>query len=337
MPTYQNFIGIDVSKDHLDIAFFQEGKPIKHKHIANNLESITAYLSSFQDKYEIKESLFCMEHTGIYINWLLVAFSDFKCAIWVENALQIKRSGGANRGKNDKVDAQRIATYAFRFQDKVNLYCPPSEQLEALKTLQTLRKTLVNHKQELETYVNEQSQFSTASTQKLLEENSTSTLEHLTLRIEQIEKDMNQIIKDDPKLKELYDFTTSVTGVGKVTAIQLLVATDGFTKFDTAKQLACYCGVVPFENSSGKFKGKARVSKMANKALKTALHMCALSALRVEGELRVYYLRKIAEGKNKMSVINALRNKIVQRIFACVKNKTLYDRNGINFNNFSKG
>ncbi|WP_375563370.1 transposase [Bernardetia sp. OM2101] len=131
--------------------------------------------------------------------------------------------------------------------------------------------------------------------------------------------------------------TTSVVGVGKVTAIQLLVATDGFTKFDTAKQLASYCGVVPFENSSGKFKGKSRVSKMANKVLKTALHMCALAAIRAEGELSAYYLRKIEEGKNKMSVINALRNKIIQRIFACVKNKTLYDRNGINFNNFSKG
>jgi transposase len=337
MQTYQNFIGIDVSKDHLDIAVFQENKSIKHQRIVNNLEAIKKYLSSFQELYEIKESLFCMEHTGIYINWLLVAFSDLNCAIWVENALQIKRSGGANRGKNDKVDAERIAVYAFRFQDKVNLYCPPSEQIEALKTLQTLRKTLVNHKQELETYVKEQSKFSKHSTQKLLEENSKTTLEHLTQRIKELEEEMNQIIKDDPQLKELYRLATSVTGVGKVTAIQLLVATDGFTKFDTAKQLACYCGVVPFENSSGKFKGKARVSKMANKKLKTALHMCALSALKVEGELRTYYLRKVAEGKNKMSVINALRNKIIQRVFACVKNKMEYDKNGINFNNFSKG
>ena len=94
---------------------------------------------------------------------------------------------------------------------------------------------------------------------------------------------------------------------------------------------------MPFENSSGKFKGKARVSKMANKTLKTALHMRALSAITAQGEMRDYYLRKVAEGKNKMSVINALRNKIIQRIFSCVKNKTLYDRNGINFNDFSKG
>ena len=195
----------------------------QYNHIVNSLEAIKNYLSSFQNLYEIRESLFCMEHTGIYINWLLIALSDFNCSIWVENALEIKRSGGVTRGKNDKVDAQRIDTYAFRFQDKVNLYCPASEQLEALKTLQTLRKMLVNHKQELETYVNEQSQFSKTSTQKLLKENSKATLEHLKERIKELEEEMNQIIKDDPQLKELYRLATSVTGVGKVTAIQLVI------------------------------------------------------------------------------------------------------------------
>ena len=337
MQTYQNFLGIDVSKDHLDIAIFKEGKVVDNKHIANNLKAIQTYLFSFQDLYDVKESLFCMEHTGMYINWLVIALMEFDCAIWVENPIQIKRSMGVKKLKNDKVDAENIADYAFRFQDKVNLYNPPTEELERLKTLQILRKKLVTHRQELETYVNEQRQFSKVSIQEFLEESSQTTLEHFNLRIEEIEKQMHQIIQDDAELKELYQLTTSVVGVGKVTAIQLLVATDGFTKFDTAKQLASYCGVVPFENSSGKFKGKARVSKMANKALKTTLHMCALSAMKVEGELRAYYLRKVAEGKNKMSVINALRNKIIQRIFACVKNKTLYDRNGINFNNFSKG
>ena len=337
MQTYQNFIGIDVSKDHLDIAILQEGEVVHHKRIENNLKAIQSYLFSFQDLYKLEKSLFCMEHTGMYINWLVLALTEFNCTVWVENPIQIKRSMGAKKLKNDKADSKNIATYAFRFQDKVNLYKPPTEELERLKTLQTLRKKLVTHKQELETYVNEQGQFSKAPIQQLLEESSKTTLEHFSLRIEEIEKQMHQIIQDDAELKELYRLTTSVVGVGKVTAIQLLVATDGFTKFDTAKQLASYCGVVPFENSSGKFKGTARVSKMANKTLKTALHMCALSAMTAQGEMREYYLRKLAEGKNKMSVINALRNKIIQRIFACVKNKTLYDRNGINFNNFSKG
>jgi len=76
---------------------------------------------------------------------------------------------------------------------------------------------------------------------------------------------------------------------------------------------------------------------MANKTFKTALYMYALSSTRVKGELQDYFLRKVAEGKNKMSVINALRNKIIQRVFVCVKNKTLYDKNRIHFDTFSKG
>ena len=65
--------------------------------------------------------------------------------------------------------------------------------------------------------------------------------------------------------------------------------------------------------------------------------MCALSASRAKGELNDYFIRKVAEGKNKMSVINALRNKIIQRVFACVKNRIPYNKNGLKFNNFSKG
>ena len=94
MQTYQNFIGIDVSKDHLDIAIFKEGKVVNNEHIANNLKAIQTYLFSFQDLYELRESLFCMEHTGMYINWLVLALTEFNCAVWVENPIQIKRSMG---------------------------------------------------------------------------------------------------------------------------------------------------------------------------------------------------------------------------------------------------
>lgn len=59
MQTYQNFIGIDVSKDHLDIAILQEGKLVDHKRIANNLKTIQTYLFSFQDLYQLEKSFFC--------------------------------------------------------------------------------------------------------------------------------------------------------------------------------------------------------------------------------------------------------------------------------------
>jgi transposase len=125
-------------------------------------------------------------------------------------------------------------------------------------------------------------------------------------------------------LKGSYYNAISVPGVGPVTAAALLIATENFTRFKSAKQLGCYCGVVPFERSSGTYKGKQRVSNKANKQLKTLLHMGALSVMSSNNLMGKYYQRKIEEGKNRMSALNSLRNKILKTIFACVVNKQKY-------------
>lgn len=76
------------------------------------------------------------------------------------------------------------------------------------------------------------------------------------------------------------------------------------------------------------FKGKARVSHMANKKVKTLLHLSAISAIRHDQGLKSYYERMVnQEKKNKMSVINAVRNKLVLRVFACVKQNRAYENN----------
>lgn len=89
--------------------------------------------------------------------------------------------------------------------------------------------------------------------------------------------------------------------------------------------MACYSGVVPFANQSGtSINGKHRVSSYADKSIKTTLHLAAMSAIRLKNDLREYYLRKVAEGKNKMSVLNAIRNKIIHRIFAVIRSQIPY-------------
>ena len=89
--------------------------------------------------------------------------------------------------------------------------------------------------------------------------------------------------------------------------------------------MACYAGVVPFSNESGTIKKRDRISPMANKTLKKLLHLAAMNAVRYNQELKEYYIRKVAEGKNKMSVLNAVRNKLVHRIYAVVKKtKSIY-------------
>jgi transposase len=134
------------------------------------------------------------------------------------------------------------------------------------------------------------------------------------------------------KLKSLFypllSIITSVVGIGFVTAINLLVHTNGFTMMRDARKLACYCGVAPFEYSSGtSIRGKTKVHFMANKKLKCNLHMASLTAVKLDAYLKAYYERKVAEGKNKMSVLNAVRNKLLARVVAIVNKQQEYVKN----------
>jgi restriction endonuclease S subunit len=145
--------------------------------------------------------------------------------------------------------------------------------------------------------------------------------------LKNIENELDNIIKADKNLSNLFEKITSVTGVGKVTALFLICYTNEFKLYYTPRQIACYCGVVPFEHTSGKsVRAKPRVHYMANKKLKKQLHMCAISSIRAEGELKESFERKVAEWKNKMLVINNVRNKLIHRICSCVNNNKLYEK-----------
>ncbi|HVD98411.1 MAG TPA: IS110 family transposase [Cytophagaceae bacterium] len=126
------------------------------------------------------------------------------------------------------------------------------------------------------------------------------------------EKLIGEVIASDHELKRIFAIVTSVEGVGPVTALEIILTTNEFKDIREAKKYACYAGVAPFENKSGiSLKGRAKVSKFANKMVKSLLHMAALSAIKMKGEMKVYFDRKVTEGKNKMAVINAVRNKII--------------------------
>ncbi len=108
---YSYFIGFDISKHTLDVALVKEGQQVFYEQIQNSPQAIKTLMQklSKQSGFVLKQSLVCMEHTGIYTSYLLEYLTTQQASIWLENALQIKQSSGMQRGKNDKVDAQRIA------------------------------------------------------------------------------------------------------------------------------------------------------------------------------------------------------------------------------------
>lgn len=139
---------------------------------------------------------------------------------------------------------------------------------------------------------------------------------------------IDELIQSDARLKELFEWITSVPGIGSTTAAEVMVATNEFQTINTPKKLACHAGVAPFEYRSGtSVRGKTSVSQHARKRLKSLFHLGAMSAIQMKGELQIYYRRKLSEGKNKMSALNAVRNKLIHRVCSVVHRGQKYDKN----------
>lgn len=326
------FIGIDVSKDTLDIGLLEANSPeiINHRQVSNDDYGIAAMLDWLTENkdFSIENSLFCMEHTGMYNYPLLQFFSQRSASVWVENPVQIKKSLGLQRGKNDKVDAVRIAQYAYRSKDQIKLWQPAREVVGRLKHLAALRERLVVTKKRLQTPVEELFKSGNETIAKVLERSMGKTMKGLDKDLKAIEAQMKEAIDKDDDLKKLYALVTSVVGIGFVTAVNMIIYTNEFKLFSDYRKFACYSGVAPFEYRSGSsIRGRTRVSHMANKKMKCCLHMASLTGIKLDEGLKTYYNRKVAEGKNKMSVLNAIRNKLLARVFAVVSRGTEYQKN----------
>lgn len=323
------FIGIDVSKNELDFAVIESNKVLFHSEVINDKKGIENFIKQLkkQTDFTYANSLFCMEFTGIYNNFVLSFLSSQNALIWVENARQIKDSMGTIRGKTDKLDSILIAQYAYKNRENPRIWTPKRDIIVQLDRLTAIRLRLVNAVKTLETPLSDSKEFIGKIAHKEATNACQDSIDALKKDIKNIEKQIKELIQQDDELKHLFEIITSIKGVSTVTATEIIITTNEFKTIDDPKKFGCFAGCVPFEKSSGKYKGKPQVSRIANKKMKSLLHMAAISAIQHCHELKEYYLRKVAEGKNKMLVLNNVRNKIILRIFACVKNNQKYDEN----------
>ncbi|MDO8996112.1 MAG: IS110 family transposase [Sediminibacterium sp.] len=324
------FIGTDVSKNELDFAIMQNKTFLFHKKVSNTPAAITTLLNELVKLpgFKLSMAVFCMEHTGIYSNHLLGVLFKKQCSVCLEAALHIRNSLGNIRGKSDKIDAIRIAEYAYKNREQLRLWQPKREVVIRLAQLSATRSRLIEAQKVLTTPIKESREFIPKG---LVKENTTvcqSTLIAIKKDLTKVDKAIQGIIASDLELRRLFALITSVDGIGKATATQIIISTNEFKTINNPTKFACYAGVVPFSKESGLFKGRARVSHLANKKMKTLLHLAALSAIRYNNDMEAYYGRKVTqENKNKMSTLNAVRNKLIHRIFACVNNNRPYEKN----------
>jgi len=322
---FYHFIGIDISKLTFDVAIITNNSSKGSYVFDNDPKGIKAFLRFLRNqKLILEDCLICMEHTGVYGKLIIRKLVEQQANVCVEMSLKIIRSLGVQRGKNDRIDAIRIAQYALKNSQELELYKPMLDVLEKIKLLVTIRERLVKSKADLTKYPKELERFA-PELSKIANKNIKKSLKTLTDETKRIEQEIKNLILSDDRLNKTISLVTSVTGIGLFTALYLCIHTNLFTRYQSHKQLACYCGVVPFEHSSGtSIRKRARVHHMANKTLKKQLHLCAMAALNHDPEIKAYYKRKVDEGKSKMLVINNIRNKLIVRVCAVIKRQRPY-------------
>lgn len=310
--------GIDLSKNKFDVCFIDgDDSSESYTVVKNNFSGIVDFLENLP-----QNALLCCEHTGVYGDLLLFLADQANVPIVFVAGYEVRHSSGLKKSKTDKIDAKMIREYAVRFNDKLKERKYRSENMTELRTLYRLRNLLVKERKMLMTYTKQTKKlpYSSIKTKQITE----GVMENLNSAIKEAEKEMLNIIKSDMELYKSFNMITTMKGVGKITACDLIIKTGNFKEIDTARKAASYAGVCPFENSSGQRQKKPRVSNMADKELKTLLYLCSNVAVNHDPAIRLYFERKKLEGKPYFLIMNNIANKLLRTIYALVKNEEPY-------------
>lgn len=324
------FIGIDVSKASFNYCLRHGGSHVINGKVANNVESIKEFVIALKEisGFKLGYAIFGMEVTGVYSLLLMQTLTKLKAKVVVEPAMRIKNSLGIIRGKNDKLDASRITRYLIKNLQELKLWVPRRKIIDELSSLSTLRERIVKVSSIIITPLSEDNEFIDSS----ISEANIRLCSPSIIQIQQLTKDIDLRIKtlwtNDDSCKRHMQIMLSVMGIGPVTALQILIHTNEFKSITTARTFASYCGVAPFEYGSGtSLKSRPRVSPVANKKIKSLLHNGVRTCIANDPEIKAYYKRRVEiDKKNKMSIINAIKFKLICRVFACIRGDRLYDK-----------
>lgn len=320
---FREFIGIDVSKSSIDVFVRMRRVHAKFSNNETGFKEMIKWIGG-ENTYGSQEVLFVFEHTGLYSLPLSLFLEENHYKFTIVPGLELKRSLGISRGKNDKIDAVKIAEYAFEKKEKLKLFQMPSKNLLCLKRLLSYRERLVQERAGFKGRLKEYRIFLNEQENSVLFESHLKMIAYFSEQITKVEHEMEKLIKEDEKLAQQFGLINSIKSVGPQTALIMIVLTNGFTLFGKWRKFASYAGIAPFPNESGIFKGRTKINHLANKRIKSLLNLCAISAIQYNPEMKMYYLRRTAEGKNKMSTLNIVRNKLLARIFAVIQRETPY-------------
>lgn len=320
MTKNKNYIGIDISKLSFDVAIKIENEKYSHFKFSNDNEGFIKFSALLNQDYAI-----CvMEASGPYYLKLATFLFTKKISVCVINPLVIRRFSQMrmSRTKTDKKDAVMIAEYGK--SQTPHLWKPEAAYVLEIKQMHAYVEQMNKSRTGL---IRQREAFKYNSVESLaLRESLEKMILSLETEIALIENKMIAIIKDQHN--ELFQQLNSIPGIGKKTAMLLIVISGGFTKFENARQLSSYVGISPriFESGTS-VKGKSRICKMGMSRIRAMLYVCSWSAKKCNNACKELYDRLVEKGKAKKIALIAVANKLLKQAFALASKNEYYLQN----------
>ena len=307
--------GIDISKDTFDVY----GSRLGHKSYANTKEGFSSFLKVLDGN-----SHCVMEATGCYHHKLCTFLYEKEVAVSVLNPVVVKRfvQMKLKRVKTDKSDAFMI--HAYGCEQPLERWSPEPGYIVRSKELLSL----------IQTY----SRQSTALKNKLhaLENKGHGN----SVPVRSIKRQIGQLKRERRLLEDqlqalirsnepgLFSRLITIPGIGKKTAVLMMVSTSNFKTFDSYKQVSCFFGLAPNERSSGSsIRGRSRISKTGDGLVRNHLFMCSFTASVHNRQCKALFDRIVAKGKSRKLALIAVCNKLIKQAFAIAKSGLPYDPN----------
>lgn len=309
------FIGIDISKDVFDVYDSIQG----HRQFTNNVKGFKFFYKS------IGSNPWCvMEATGCYHQQLALFLFEKETRVTVMNPLVIKRfiQMKLNQVKTDKSDAKMICCYGQ--EQKMDLWHPSPKYVDECKQLQTITQLYFKQSTAIK------NKLHTLQTRGFNKGKMISSLRRqlksIQKEIKLLETEMEQLIKAHQQ--DLYTKLNTIPGIGKKTAILLIITTNGFKDFESSRQISSYLGLAPNERSSGSsIRGKTRISKTGNPIVRNHLFLCSFTASIHNPQCKALFDRIVAKGKSKKLALIAVCNKLIKQAYGISKSGLPYDKN----------
>lgn len=308
------FVGIDISKDTIDVYDNFDG----HFQFENNVKGFSKF------KKRLCADHWCvMEATGCYHQRLAIYLYERGIRLSVVNPLVIKRfiRMKLKHVKTDRSDARMICGYA---SEQPAPWSPEATYIVECKRYQSAIRLYFKQRTALKNMLH--SLLVGSGAEPKLVRSIKRQIKHLGKEIDLLENETEQLIRANEQ--GLYKRSDTIPGIGKKTAMILIVSTNGFRDFESPSQLSSFFGLAPAERSSGSsIRGRTRINKIGDPLLRNHLFLCSFTACVHNPQCRALYERIVAKGKSKKLALIAVCNKLLKQAYGISRSGLDYDRN----------